>query len=180
MRISKSIAQDVSEKLLKEKNNYYKLILEQFKEDCTVVALKYQDPEVMRTFKLFKSYFTTRSKVCFHSYINETRVELDADIKILIPVKDSSYRAYIDIQPNDFKRLQEQSNKLTRLKEEYKKANEVVTNTIYNLRTPIQVKKHFPEAYELLPKSTNGSMLPMVNLDQVRALVQINTTSNAV
>lgn len=174
MRISKTLAEQVAKKLLEKKKESYTKCHSILLLHSEKLALDYMDQDLLESFERYKEYYKQSRYLNFFSYVNDTRVEVDVTCDKYFPSNNSSSRIYIEISADEIKALEKIKNEIDLIKSDYNKALSIVTETIFGLKTALQVKKHFPEAFEHLPKETNGTMLPMVNLDQVRALVQTN------
>lgn len=175
MRITKTVASDVAVKLLIKKMEQLDKLKIELSVKATEISFGKINLEVLEFQKKHFNYLKNVKQVEFISIINGTRQELGRiDLNKSIPSPNNSYYRHIELSVEEFKVFEKLINNIEFLRLEYKKTLAIVEQTIFNLRTAIQLQKHFPEAYALVPKETNGTMLPMVNLDQVRALVSNN------
>lgn len=163
-KISKMLASQIAKKLLEKKLKSVEAIQTELSELATEKA-----------FKTYLDYFGS-TKQCFFIYENtEQNIRSTTDLVSLnkrVPTTPKGYNLYLDLNKDDFDQIFGLQNKLDEARKDYKSSLAIVENTILNLRTALQLKKHFPEAFDALPKETNGAMLPMVNLDQVRSLIK--------
>lgn len=171
MNISKSLATDVATKLLEKKQEEYLAIKEALIKEANEIALASISPDLAKAYEKFRPYFNTTSSVMFISHINHTREDIHIDLGVDIPHEHPWGRLCIEITKDQFLSLREKKEKYSNLKDDYKKRFNIVMETIFGLRTANQLKKHFPEAYELLPKTNTGTTLPMINLEKVRQLI---------
>ncbi|MFD2741939.1 MULTISPECIES: hypothetical protein [Sphingobacterium] len=174
-RISKNLASQIAKKLLAKKLKSIQTIQTELSTLATEKALKCYKPELLKAFETYVDYFGS-TKQCFFIYENTGQnIRSTTDLVSLnnrVPTTPKGYNLYLDLNLKDFHEIKDLQNKLDEARKDYKKAMAIVENTILNLRTPVQLKKHFPEAYDALPQKTIGTMLPMVNLDQVRSLIK--------
>ena len=168
-RISKTLAEEVAKNLLKSKNDEIEDLGKVLIKICTDLASNSIDPELLKSYNKYMEFFHVSNQVALQNYKEDS---IHVTIKEYFPCSKGQYRLWINLNDDQFDSIKKVEDTIALKSKEYKKALNIVSETIFGLRTSLQVQKHFPEAYVLLPKETNGSMLPMVNLDQVRALVQ--------
>lgn len=175
MRITKSIAKDVAEKLLVNKLEHWDKLKEELYMKATEMALSKMNPEIMAFYNKYSNYCKKVKSVMFITNVNDVRKESENfSLNESIPNHGDSWYRRIEVSNEEFQFFEDLETRMELAKKEYINSLTIVEQTIFNLRTAIQLQKHFPEAYALVPKETNGTMLPMVNLDQVRALVSNN------
>ncbi len=174
-RISKTMAEEIAKKLLEKKKdaiNSNKKLLSDF---ATMVAKDSFKPEILTAFNKHRDYFHKVKEAYFYYHNAEKGTSAETDTITLIesiPSTHSGYRVRITIDHINYEKINLWLLQIEKLQKDYKSAFSIVVNTIINLRTPMQLKKNFPEAWDVLPKENNGTMLPMVNLDQVRSLIK--------
>ena len=170
MRISKDLAKDVAKKLLQGKQELLDAKnqeLENLAYDRTVSSI---NDDIKQAFGKFPKFFNTSDYVgILCKEIHDDPVE----IKLSKPVpSEGNWKVYVYVSKADYKSFEAMANEIKAKRDEIYEAKKIISNTIFGLRTALQVQKHFPEAYEFLPKESSGNTLPMLNLDQVRALIK--------
>jgi len=172
MRISKNLAESTAEKLLAKKKEAYKAIESQMEQIATVIATNTVPKTIMEASYKYKGYFKYAKAAQFiYPHTNKSRIEVNLSHRIPFNGEGWSNSIVISGDSDEIKKLFELDAQYDKLRSEYRQSFKIVSETIFGLKTALQVKKHFPEAFELLPKESTGSLLPMVNLNQVRALV---------
>lgn len=172
MRISKNLAESTAEQLLAKKKEAYKAIESQMEQIATVIATNAVPKTVLEASYKYKGYFKYATEAHFiYPHTNKERIKVNLSHRLPFNGKGWSDTIIISGDSDEIKKLFELDSLYDKLKSEYRQSLKIVSETIFGLKTALQVKKHFPEAFELLPKAASGTLLPMVNLDQVRALV---------
>jgi len=173
MRVTREIAENVSKALLKNKKEAIEIMEKELAEKATHLADSKIDNKLMTAFEKHKMYFCTTETVKFNAIINDTHQFIQISIGKELPRKsEGSWVINLTVEDSEFLNLEDLKKKIEKARETYSKSLEIVQETIYGLRTYKSVEQNFPEAFELLPKSTNGTMLPMLDLEKVRSLVK--------
>lgn len=170
MRISKDLAKDVAKKLLQGKQDLLDAKTKELQSLAYELTLSTIRNDIKEAFNKFPKFFQTSDFVgILCKEINDDPVE----IKLLKPVpSEGNWKVYIYVSKEEYKKFEAMTAENKVKGDEIYEAKKIISNTIFGLRTALQVQKHFPEAYEFLPKESSGNTLPMLNLDQVRALIK--------
>lgn len=172
MRISKNLAESTALQLLAKKKEAYKMIESEMEQIATVIATNSVPKTILEASYKYKGYFKyAKSAQFIYPHTNKERIEVNLSHRLPFNGEGWSNTIIVSGDSDEIKKLFELDAQYDKLKSEYRQSFKIVSETIFGLKTALQVKKHFPEAFELLPKESSGTLLPMVNIDQVRALV---------
>lgn len=170
MRISKDLAKEVAKKLLQGKQDSLdakSLELKNIVYDRTLSSIR---DDIKEAYSKFPKFFNTSDYVgilCKEIYDDPVEIKLPKPVP-----SEGHWKVYIYVSKEEYKSFEAMANEIKAKADEIFDAKKIISNTIFGLRTALQVQKHFPEAYEFLPKESSGNTLPMLNLDQVRSLIK--------
>jgi len=172
MRISKDLAKEVAKKLLQGKQDLLdakNLKLKNLAYDRTVSTIR---DDIKEAYSKFPKFFNTSD---FVAILCKENHDDPVEIKLPKPVPSEGYwkvYVYVYVSKEEYKSFEAMADEIKVKADEIFDAKKIISNTIFGLRTALQVQKHFPEAYEFLPKESSGNTLPMLNLDHVRSLIK--------
>ncbi len=158
-RITKQIAENVTEKLVNKKRNELIQINDKISELATQIVLKNTPKEVLNLFKTRKNYFQSTSSVRFDN--NDFKWEWFTLYETL-PSDNNHY----PISDEESKKMFDLINKRDKAKSDLRKLKSEIYQALINLKTFKRVESDFPEAFEFLPK--NGSTALVVNVESIR------------
>jgi hypothetical protein len=159
MRITKTIASEVAEKLLSKKDLEIKEAGLKLSEYAQAFVEAQIPKEVIEAYEKYKGYFNYRRE--FQLKGNGLNYEY---VSCLNQLPYSNY--LFEPNPEQAKVFRVLIDNLAKLRSERIKLKTELENAIFNLRTFKMVEENFPEAVPFLPKSQSTSLV--VNLSEIR------------
>lgn len=159
--ITKTIAEDVSVKLMEKQN---KKLVEYKNEIQELITQEYEKTIPENALAFFKSNpefcKSTSSLTLIKNGFNYERVILSRKL----PCKADGY-----FTPEDkaISKIRKWIDSISDKQKEYEKLKQEVYNAILSLKTYNRVKDNFPEAYEFLPEKINTSLA--INISDIQS-----------
>lgn len=158
-RITKLIAEEVSEKLVQKKQTELNNHNQQIKDYVTKVILNHTPKDVLLLSKTEPKYFRMTKQFRFNC--NDFKWEYFST-NHSIPSNDEHY----NITETESKQIFKLIQKRDKLRKELRNLKDEIYQALINLKTFKRVQEEFPEASSFLPSKTNTSLV--VNIDNIR------------
>ena len=170
MNVTKTIAQEIAEKLLAEKFAEIGRAVEAIQVWTIDIIGQLIPKEIKAVWEKYPNWFNKGTYWYFDGPgINHQRVILNKGL----PYGGSTTIQLHPLDAKEFIRLHDDEQ---RLRDEYATLNTAIVNSLVGLRTYKNVQAEFPEAYFLLPQDRKSTAL-VVNIKDLRC--KLNTANCA-
>lgn len=170
-RITKQIAEDVSKAMTATHRSNAKQLQSEFKDKVREIAVKRVPQQVMELFENSEGvnpYISTTNSVRLYGHgFDGNWISTQKDF----PHK-SMCTANIELSKNEGQMLWELETNYKKAKDRVDQLQDEIYNALYcTLKSYKNVEKHFPEAYEHLPRLSTSTALT-INLDKLRKKIK--------
>lgn len=149
-RISQTVAEHISRKLVEKKRTIQSDALKELREYCTNIAESKVPKEVMLFFKKHSEYVKTTSNIRLDGKgLNRLEISL---VKALPSVSPNCYYNHIDLTQGEATKVKNLNDAHEKLKTDNCALETEIERTLISLRTYANIEKELPEAAEYLPK----------------------------
>lgn len=166
MNISKTIAENIANKMVAQMNKKKTEEEDNLKEYVTEIALKQTPKIILEAYQKYPNYFQCANQVnilngsCMHNYL---------DVKYrAIPYKPNSYNNF-QCDNEQFDYIAKKREDIVKLNDEIRSVRNSIIDTLLSLRTIKKVIENFPEAAEYAKEyEKTNSALPALPIDTIR------------
>lgn len=161
MKITKTLANDITDQLVKAKQLALKKEREQLELDIKNSLLKLVPEDLIKVFKKYPEYFISQASWREDYFYTNPR----------IPHLTDGYLGYRHLHKDDMEDIKKRVQQVQIKEKDISKNRDNIYISILTFTTTNRLKEGFPEAYKVVEKdivSSDGKLLPSKNIEPLR------------